>query len=248
MGDRRVAIVTGAAGGGMGRSIALTLARDGFDVIVNTRQNAEAARAVCEAVATFGVAGAPVVADVASPDGCRQLVAECLARFGRVDACVIGSPGAGWHPDPPDRLNPDDAIADSLAELSPVFALVPLVLPSMSERRWGRIVAITMNPRLPSPSHSYNVAKAARTRAVLSMADFAWKQGVTVNVVAPGPVDPLGDVSQAMRHARNGPRDQNRQPIGPQDIAEGVAFLCSENGRYITGAELPYTFGGPAGA
>jgi NAD(P)-dependent dehydrogenase (short-subunit alcohol dehydrogenase family) len=186
------------------------------------------------------------VADVSSTAGCQSLVSECFARFGRVDACII-SPGAGWHPDAPDRLKPQDAIADSLAELSPVFALVPLVLPSMSQRRWGRIVAITMNPRLPSPSHSYNVAKAARARAVLSMADVAWKQGVTVNVVAPGPVEALNDLSQAMQYVRQGPRGAGRDKVGPQDIAEGVAFLCSDSGRYITGAELTYSFGGPAG-
>jgi NAD(P)-dependent dehydrogenase (short-subunit alcohol dehydrogenase family) len=247
MGDRRVAVVTGAAGAGMGRSIALTLARCGFDLVVNTRKNLEAARAVCEAVSTFDAASVPVVGDVSSTAGCQSLVGECLARFGRVDACVISSPGAGWHPDTPDRLKPDDAVADSLAELSPVFSLVPLVLPSMSERRWGRIVAITMNPRLPSPSHSYNVAKSARARAVLSIADFAWKHGVTVNVVAPGPVEALGDLSQAIQYARQGPAGMGRDKLGPQDIAEGVAFLCSESGRYVTGTELTYSFGGPAG-
>jgi 3-oxoacyl-[acyl-carrier protein] reductase len=230
----------------MGRSIALTLARGGFDIVVNTRKNVEAARAVCEAASTFDVSCVPVVADVSSTAGCQTIVSGCLARFGRVDACII-SPGAGWHPDTPDRLDPRDAIADSLAELSPVFSLVPLVLPSMSQRRWGRIVAIAMNPRLPSPSHSYNVAKAARTRAVLSMADFAWKNGVTVNVVSPGPVDALGDLSEAVQYARGGPRNSGRQKVGPQDIAEGVAFLCSDNGRYITGTELTYSFGGAAG-
>lgn len=246
MGDRRVAIVTGAAGGGMGRSIALTLARCGFDIAVNTRQNLEAARAVCEAASTFGVSCVPVVADVCSAAGCQSLVSECLARFGRVDVCII-SPGAGWHPEKPDRLDPRDAIADSMAELSPVFELVPLVFPSMSQRRWGRIVAIAVNPRLPSPSHSYNVAKAARARAVLSMADFAWKSGVTVNVVSPGPVDALGDLAEAAQYARGGPRTLGRDKVGPQDIAEGVAFLCSDSGRYITGTELTYSFGGPAG-
>jgi NAD(P)-dependent dehydrogenase (short-subunit alcohol dehydrogenase family) len=246
MDERRVAIVTGAAGGGMGRSSALTLARCGFNIVVNTRQNAEAARAICEAINTFDVASVPVVADVSSTADCRSLVSACHARFGRVDACII-SPGAGWHPDAPDRLQPEDAIADSLAELSPVFSLVPLVLPSMSQRRWGRIVAITMNPRLPSPSHSYNVAKSARARAVLSMADFAWKHGITVNVVAPGPVEALGELSEAVQYARRGARNSGRQKVGPQDIAEGVAFLCSENGRYVTGTELTYSFDGPPG-
>ncbi len=129
----RVAIVTGAAGKGMGRSIALTLACQGANVVVNYRTSEESAQAIVAHVESRGGDAMAVQAGVFEADGCQRLVEETLARFGRVDICVIG-PGGGWHPEPLDRLDPEAALEDVRRELAPLYYLMPLVLPGMVRR------------------------------------------------------------------------------------------------------------------
>ena len=69
-----------------------------------------------------------------------------------------------------------------------------------------------------------------------------WKHGVTVNVIAPGPVAEIDELSQAIDLCDHGPAWTDRTNITPQDIAEGVAMLCSDAGRFVSGAELPFMF------
>jgi acetoacetyl-CoA reductase len=124
----KVAIVTGAAGDGMGRSIALTLAREGAKVAVNYRTSKESAEAIVDHLTSRGESAIAVQADVFDLGGCRNLVTATIERFGQVDICVIG-PGGGWHPEPLDRLEPADALEDLNHELAPIFYMMPLVLP-----------------------------------------------------------------------------------------------------------------------
>lgn len=237
----RVAVVTGAAGSGMGRSIALTLAREGAAVVVNYRTSSDMASKVCEAIEKRGGRALAVEADVFNEDGCRALAARTMDEFGRADICVIG-PGAGWHPEPPEALAAADGLEDAAAELAPVYHLMPLLLPGMYERKWGRVVGLAVNASFKSPSYSYNVAKAARTEALLANFHAAWKHGVTVNVIAPGPVEAIDDFGAALDLCDLKKQWQSRDNVTPQDVAEGVAFLSSDAGRYISGCVLPYVF------
>ena len=161
----RVAIVTGAAGNGMGRSIALTLAREGASIVVNYRTSRRAAEAAVDAIRAREGRAIAVEADVFDAAACSSLVTATVGAFGQVDICVVG-PGGGWHPEPPSELVPADGIEDLRREVAPLYNLMPLVLPPMYERRWGRWVAIAMHPSLPSPAYSYNVTKAARHQAL----------------------------------------------------------------------------------
>jgi 3-oxoacyl-[acyl-carrier protein] reductase len=237
----KVALVTGAAGNGMGRSVALTLAREGANVVVNYRTSEAAALGIVGRLHDRGARAIAVQADICEADQCRRLVDETLSAFGQIDICVIG-PGAGWHPAPPHALTPADALEDTLCELQPVHNLLPLVLPGMYERRWGRIIGIALHPAIQSPSHSYNAAKAARTRALLLAHEPAWEHAVTINVVAPGPVGAIASLAQALEQCDHGPAWTTRPAISPQDVAEGVAFLCSDAGRFVSGCVLPYLF------
>jgi 3-oxoacyl-[acyl-carrier protein] reductase len=239
--ENRVAIVTGAAGKGMGRSIALTLAREGAKVVVNYRASEDQAGAIADYIKAQGGDGVSVRADVFTPDGCQHLVGATLRRFGQVDICIVG-PGGGWHPEPVDRLDPVHALEDLQHEVAPLFHLMPLVLPRMYEREWGRVIGIGLNPGLPSPAYAYNVGKAARRQALLLAQDQAWGRGVTINVMAPGPVSAVESLEEALEQCTHGEAWANRKNISPQDVAEGVAFLCSEAGRFVTGCVLPYAF------
>jgi NAD(P)-dependent dehydrogenase (short-subunit alcohol dehydrogenase family) len=99
-----------------------------------------------------------------------------------------------------------------------------------------------MHPHMPSPAYAYNVGKAARAQAMLLAQDQAWRSEVTVNVIGPGPVPAVGSLGEAVELCDHGPAWQQRTNITPQDVAEGVAYLCSEAGRFVTGCVLPYLF------
>lgn len=239
--EGRVALVTGAAGRGLGRSIALTLAREGAAVVVNYRTSRAAAEEIVAHIERERGRALAVAADVYESDACRALVAATAAQYGRLDICVIG-PGADWHAEPLERLSPEDAQDDMRRETAPVLNLLTAVLPEMVARGWGRVIGIASHPVKRSPAYAYNAAKAARLQALLLAEDQAWAHGVTVNVVAPAPVEHLGDLAEAAAYAAHGPAWANRRNVTPQDIAEGVAFLCSDAGQYISGCVLPYLF------
>jgi 3-oxoacyl-[acyl-carrier protein] reductase len=149
--ENKVAIVTGAAGKGMGRSIALTLAREGAKVVVNYRQSAEAAGEIIDYLHEKDREAIAVQADVINFEKCKKLVNKTIRKFGRVDICVI-SPGAGWHEETIDKLNVPDALEDITKEVAPFYHLMPLVLPGMYTRKWGRVIGISMNFIGNSPS------------------------------------------------------------------------------------------------
>ena len=233
--------MTGAAGKGMGRSIALTLAREGANVVVNYRTSAKSADAIAAHIEEHGGRALPFQADITQQDQCRMLVDAAIEAFEGVDICIVG-PGGGWHPEAIDELDAAAALEDANCELDPLYNLMPLVLPGMYKRKWGRLIAISLMLDKPSPSFAYNAAKAARTNAVLSARDAAWPHGVTVNVVAPGPVGELATLRQAIELCEHGMKWQKRKSVTPQDVAEGVAWLCSDAADFISGCEMPFMF------
>jgi NAD(P)-dependent dehydrogenase (short-subunit alcohol dehydrogenase family) len=237
----KVALVTGSAGKGMGRSIALTLARERAKVVVNYRTSKDQAQAIVNHIESHSGSAIAVEADVFEAEDCAHLVDKTIEHFGKIDICVV-NPGAGWHPEPVDKLDSSAAIEDIQHEVAPFLHLMPLVLPQMYERKWGRIIGISLLPPYDSPAYSYNMSKAARTHAMLGARDQAWRNGVTVNVIAPGPVPAIESLSEAIEQCERGPAWQNRSNTSPQDIAESVAFLCSDAGRFVTGCILPFLF------
>ena len=237
----KVASVTGSAGKGMGRSIALTLAREGAKVAVNYRTSKDEAQAIVDHIRNRSGEAIAIEADVFEADDCTKLVNETIEYFGRIDICVI-NPGAGWHTEPIDKLDPTAALEDVHNEVAPFFHLMPLVLPEMYKRKWGRVIGISLLPPYESPAYSYNAGKAARTHAMLRARDEAWRNGVTVNIIGPGPTAAIESLDEAIEQCDHGPAWQKRTNTSPQDIAESAAFLCSDAGRFITGCELPFLF------
>jgi len=237
----KVALVTGSAGNGMGRSIALTLAREGAKVAINYRTSEDEAQAIVNHIKSRAGNAIAIEANVFEADDCRNLANATIEHFGQIDICVV-NPGAGWHPEPIDKLDSSAAIEDVQHEVAPFFYLMPLVLPQMYKHKWGRVIGIALLPPYDSPSYSYNVGKAARTQALLQARDEAWRNGVTVNIIAPGPVSAIESLTEAIEQCDHGPAWQKRTNTSPQDIAESVAFLCSDAGRFITGCVLPFLF------
>ena len=237
--EGKVAIVMGAAGSGMGRSTALTLAREGAKVVVNYRTSGESAKAIVDHIESRGGRAIAIQADVFEAGGCKKLVDVAVERFNQIDICVVG-PGGGWHPQPIDRLDSTATLEDVHNEIAPLFYLMPLVLPDMYKRKWGRLIGIALHPTKLPPAYSYNVGKAARAQALLLAQNQAWPYGVTVNIIAPSPVPAIRSLEEAIEQCDHGPAWQKRTTTSPQDIAESVAFLCSDAGRFITGCVIPF--------
>jgi NAD(P)-dependent dehydrogenase (short-subunit alcohol dehydrogenase family) len=187
----------------MGRSIALTLAREGADVVINYRTSENSANAIVSHLERRGGRALAVQADVVEGEGCEKLVNATIERFGRVDICIVG-PGGDWHPEPPVDLHPGAALKDVCQEVAVLFYLMPRVLPGMYEHSWGRLIGLAMNPQQVSPAYAYNVGKATRVQTLLLAQERAWQQGVTVNVMAPGPVPAIESLEAAIELCDHG--------------------------------------------
>ncbi|MHB8376978.1 MAG: SDR family NAD(P)-dependent oxidoreductase [Dehalococcoidia bacterium] len=237
----RVALVTGATGGGMGRSIALTLARDGADVVLNYRAKHERAAAVVAAVESMGRGALAYAADVSSTDGVDALFAAARARFGKVDI-VVNSAGGPWKPQDITEIDPAHFQAVLADEVVATFLLLRAALPEMRRQEWGRFISIggyraddwRFGP--PEAPLDYPLGKAARHWLTRTLGPREIAHGITVNAIAPGPT-PSVSLEEALAALRGEPR--GRAGNTPQDAAEIASFLCSDAASRVTGAVIP---------
>jgi NAD(P)-dependent dehydrogenase (short-subunit alcohol dehydrogenase family) len=236
----RVALVTGSAGNGIGRSIALTLANKGVKTVINYRTSKQNAEKICSYIKSIKGESIAICADILDQVQCKKLVNEIIETYGRLDICIIG-PGAGWNPESPDKLKTQSSIIDFEQELKPIYNLFPLILPIMYKQQYGRIIGMGMNPDYLSPAYSYNVAKFGRTNALELAYKDAWNHGVTINTISPGPVEGFSSFEKAVENIE--PESmKKRDKVNPQDVAEIVSFLCSDRGRYVSGNTIKMVF------
>ncbi len=239
--DGRVALVTGAGGEGMGRSIALTLARDGADIVLNYHRKDARVRETAAAIEAMGRRAFAFAADVADAAQVDAMIATATRELGPIDI-LINSAGGPWKPQDITDIDPAHFRAVLAQEIEATFLLIRATLPGMRARGWGRIVSIggygaddwRYGP--PQAPLDYPLGKAARHWLTRTLAPREAAHGVTINAVAPGPT-PRVTLEQALAavHGERGPRDGN----APQDIANVVAFLCSDAAARITGAVIP---------
>jgi 2-hydroxycyclohexanecarboxyl-CoA dehydrogenase len=241
------AIVTGA-GRGIGRAIALRLARAGMAVGVIDRDGA-AAQAVAGEVDHAGGAAFAHAADVSRLDEMRAAVAAVETAVGPIDVLVNN---AGW-----DRLElfleNDPELWDRLIaiNLKGVLFATRAVLERMAPRGRGRIVSVSSDAaRVGSTGEAvYAACKAGIIGFSKSLAREMACHGITVNVVCPGPTDTalLAEVGSSARGAKVVAGMQRAIPLGrlgqPEDVAGAVAFLASDEAAFITGQVLSVSGG-----
>jgi 3-oxoacyl-[acyl-carrier protein] reductase len=230
----RTAAVAGASSG-LGLAAARALTAEGVRVAIcgRDRERVEAAAA--------GLDGAvAVVADVSTIEGATGFVEAATEALGRVDILV---PNAGGPPPGTFASTPPEAYLPALElNLLSTVAMCHAAVPSMCERGWGRVVAITsMSVRQPIPSLILsNTARSGVTAFLKTLALEVADRGVTVNSVQPGlhATDRLrslygGNVEAAAKEVPAG-------MVGdPEDFGAVVAFLCSEHARFVVGAAVP---------
>jgi 3-oxoacyl-[acyl-carrier protein] reductase len=234
--EGKLALVTGASRG-IGRAIALELARAGATV-VGTATTAQGASDTGRALAEAGAKGAGRTLDVRDAAQCDALLVALQAEFGDV-AILVNN--AGITRDNL-ALRMKDAEWDDVMEtnLKAVFRLSRGVMRGMMKARWGRIVNITsvVGASGNAGQANYAAAKAGVVGLTKSLARELGSRGITVNCVAPGFIDT--DMTRALAPAQR--EALSAIPLGrlgaPEDIAAAVAYLASAAAGYVTGCVL----------
>ncbi len=234
-GSGRVALVTGGSRG-IGRAIALRLARDGVAVVVNYVSNESAARELVDQLAGVGSQAIAVRADVAVSAEAEALVDGVLANFGRLDILVnnAGITRDGLLM----RMSEQDWDAVLNTNLKGAYSCTKAALRSMMKRRSGRIVNLSSVAGIMGNAGqaNYSASKAGLIGFTRAVAREVASRNITVNAVAPGYIetDIWSGVSETARNAFLQLIPLGR-PGAPEEVAEVVAFLSSEAASYITG-------------
>jgi 3-oxoacyl-[acyl-carrier protein] reductase len=240
--DGKIALVTGASRG-IGQAIALELGRSGATVI-GTSTSTAGADAIGKQLAAAGVKGTGIALNVNDAQQVESAVQDIQRRFGDI-AILVNN--AGITRDNLLVRMKDEEWDDIMAtDLKSVYRLSKLVLRSMMKARYGRIINMTSVVGVTGNAGqtNYAAAKAGVIGMTRVLAKELARRGVTVNAVAPGVIQTamLGEVKEEVK------AEYLKQiPAGrlgrPEDVANAVLFLASEESSYITGQVLPVTGG-----
>ena len=231
--SQRTAAVA-AASAGLGFASAKALADEGVRVVICSRD----ADRVADAAKKIGHGCVGIVGDVSTTEGALAFIREAKSILGDIDIVIAngGGPPAGNFASTDIDLYPAALERSMLATV----AMCKEVIPSMQQRGWGRVVAITSTAvRQPFANLILSsTARAGLTAFLKTVATEVAANGVTVNTVQPGTIatDRIKQLYGSMEGAAEG------IPAGvigdPKDFGSVVAFLCSEQAKFVTGAHL----------
>lgn len=225
----KTALVTGASRG-IGKAIAMALAREGADIVVNYRTHWQEAKELCEAIENLGRRYVTAEADVSVAAEVSRLLASAEKSLGPVDI-LVNNAGIAQHLSL-DEITEKDWDKTINVNLKSAFLLTQAVLPHMRVGGWGRIINISSAAAQVGGvvGPHYASSKAGLIGLTHFYASLLAKEGITVNSIAPGPVST--DMAAGLPHLT-----PDLVPVGrfgtPEEIA-AVAVTLACNG-YITG-------------
>lgn len=234
----RAALVTGA-GRGIGRAIAVELARQGYHILVDYAGNASAAEETVALCQAKGVDAFAVQADVSDEEAVKGLVKSALERFGRIDVLINN---AGITRDNLMlRMSAEDFDLVIEKNLRGAFLMTKYVGKEMLHQRSGRIVNISsvVGVHGNAGQANYAASKAGLIGLTKTTALEYASRGITANAIAPGFIDT--DMTKVLPEKVKEAMLQQiplRQFGSPEDVAKAAAFLASDDARYITGQVL----------
>jgi 3-oxoacyl-[acyl-carrier protein] reductase len=257
----RVALVTGGSRG-LGRADALTLARAGADVVIADIQVesdageeverygplAQAARAqglvfseaTAQEIQGMGRRAAAIKCDVTDRSQVETTVTRAVAEFGSVDI-LVNNAGTLDHVGQLGDQVPELWERDLRVNLTGAFNCAQAVWPHMRERGWGRIVnmASVAGTLGGFGQASYSTTKAGLIGLTRTLALEGARHGITCNAIVPGIIGTEAfQFGNAAMNERMVKRTALRRPGEPQEVANAIAFLCSDLASYITGVAL----------
>jgi NAD(P)-dependent dehydrogenase (short-subunit alcohol dehydrogenase family) len=236
----RTALVTGGTTG-IGRGIALELARRGARVAVNYRRDGPSVQETIAALSDLGQPCLAVAADIRFADQVRRMVEQVAAELGPIDV-LVNNAGIGTWGSVVDYPEEEwDATFDT--NVKGAFLCIKAVAPGMMERRWGRIVNVssTSSIRVIGGMTAYCASKAGLAMLTKGVAVDLGRFGITANAVGPSTVPTRINAADL---AQPGflQAEQDANPSGRigtvDDIAAAVAFLASEEASWINGQNL----------
>ena len=236
----KVVIITGASRG-IGAATAKRLARSGYAVVVNYRSDEEGALATVEEITAGGGNAVAFKADITNRAAVETMIKMTRQRFGAITALVNNATGQ-LIPKTFLELTEEDLEHYWNVQFKAPLHLIQAVLPSFHEAKCGAIVSISTiytNNVPPTKLLVYTATKAALESATRSLAVEYGPQGFRFNVVSPGMTDThlIADVPEKVRLLTK-MQTPLRRLATPEDVANGVAFLLSEEARHITGETL----------
>ena len=233
----KIALVTGATRG-IGRAIALALGNRGATV-VGTATTEAGASAITHYLGEKAIKGKGITLDVTDPSALNQALAAIHGEFGDI-AILVNNAGITRDTLLLRMKDEDwDAVIDT--NLKSSFRLCRAVLRAMMKARFGRIINIgSIVGSSGNPGQvNYVAAKAGLVGLTKSLAQEVGSRGITVNCVAPGFIDT--DMTKALTEDQKS-KLLDHIPLGrmgrPEDIAEAVAYLASDEAGYVTGSTL----------
>jgi 3-oxoacyl-[acyl-carrier protein] reductase len=236
----KVALVTGAARS-LGRADADVLAAEGCKVAI-VDLNAEGAETAAKEIVGAGGSARGYECDIRDTARVQDVVGRIERDLGPVDICVNNA-GMIYTVGQLKDMRDEDWEFNLSVNLTGTFKITRAVFPGMRERRWGRIVCMASIAGLMGGfgQTAYSTSKLGVVGFAKSVALEGARYNVTCNAIAPGIIAPNAKLSPL--YDRMVKRVAMQREGEPEDVANAVAFLCSERARYITGAVLTVTGG-----